>query len=81
MHQRLADPKVDVIHSGVVLDVTVHSVTIYRYEIVDAYREALRKIAGSDPGRDPKKWAAWLSRIQLAEKGNGQAKPTVTKKG
>lgn len=69
----IADPKVDVLHSGVVLDVTVIAVTTHRTEIVGAYRDAIRRIAGTDPGPDPKGWSAWLKNHQLAAGGPRQA--------
>lgn len=55
----IADPKVDVLHSGTVLDVTVAGV----YEeivIVRAWQKALKQITGADPGADPRLWATWL---------------------
>jgi hypothetical protein len=58
----IADPKVNVLQSGAVLDTTVHSVITFRTQIVAAYRNALRRIAGSDPGADPGTWSAWLER-------------------
>lgn len=60
----IADPKIDVLHSGTVLDVTVLAVTTYRTEIVQAYRGAIKKLAGEDPGADPKAWAAWFKDYQ-----------------
>jgi len=61
----IADPKVDVLQSGSVLDVNVAGVFEQRV-IVRAYRRALKKLAGDDPGIDPKKWADW-HRERLAE--------------
>lgn len=62
----IANPKVDVLQSGVVLDVTVIAVTTHRIEIVGAYRNAIRRIAGSDPGADPRGWSDWLKQHLLA---------------
>ena len=31
-----------------------------------AYRNAIRSIAGSDPGADPKGWSRWLEQRQQA---------------
>ena len=76
----IADPKVDVLQSGVVLDVTVLAVTNHRVEIVDAYRNAIRKIVGVDPGRNPKKWAAWLAKLQPTN-NRPATTPDRTKKG
>lgn len=55
----IADPVVDVLQSGEVLDASVQAVVAYRSKIVGAYRSALQKLTGSDPGRDPAKWSAW----------------------
>lgn len=62
----IAKPKVDVLHSGVVLDVTVIAVKTHRIEIVEAYRNAIRRIAGSDPGANPSGWSDWFRHYQLA---------------
>ena len=56
----IANPVVDVIQSGVVLDVTVAAVVTHRIQIVNAYRGALRCLVGSDPGSDPSRWTDWL---------------------
>jgi hypothetical protein len=60
----IADPKIDVLQSGVVLDTTVHAVVARRADILAAYRLALRKLAGSDPGSDPRAWAAWRAKLR-----------------
>ena len=57
----IANPQIDVLQYGTVLDVAVLGVQIYRYEIVLAYRKALTALAGSDPGGDPSKWTAWAA--------------------
>src|SRR5690606_24554021 len=57
----IADPKIDVLHSGVVLDVTVAAVTPMRLRVLRAYRKSIASLAGDDPGRDPEGWAAWLA--------------------
>lgn len=59
----IADPKIDVLHSGSVLDVTVQGVNIERVRITRAYRAALSKLASNDPGPDPSTWPAWLSSL------------------
>ena len=59
----IANPRVDVLQSGAVLDVAVHAVQIYRIEIVHAYRKALKSLAGADPGPDPASWSAWRERL------------------
>jgi hypothetical protein len=56
----IADPKIGVLQSGVVLDVTVHGVYEQRV-ITRAYRSALQRLAGSDPGAKPGDWAGWLA--------------------
>ena len=56
----IANPVVDVIQSGVVLDVTVAAVVTHRIRIINAYRSALRTLVGSDPGANPSRWTDWL---------------------
>ena len=56
----IADPQIDVLQSGTVLDVTVVGVTEVR-KIVYAYRDALKLLTKRDPGPDPRKWAEWLA--------------------
>ena len=59
----IADPKIDVLQSGVVLDVTNHGV----YEeivIVRAWQKALKDLTKSDPGANPRLWASWLANQQ-----------------
>ncbi|MBL8750694.1 MAG: hypothetical protein JNK78_16160 [Planctomycetes bacterium] len=61
----VADPKVDALTSGTVLDVTVAGV----YEetvIVRAWQRALKDLTKSDPGADPRTWASWLANLQPA---------------
>ncbi|HEB54065.1 MAG TPA: HEAT repeat domain-containing protein [bacterium] len=58
----IADPRVDVLQSGSVLDVEVAGVYQVR-RIVKAYRRALKQLAGSDPGADPRRWAEWLAKL------------------
>ena len=65
----IGNPKVDVLQSGVVLDVTVIAVKTHRAEIVGAYRDAIRRIAGSDPGANPAGWSRWLKRHLLTSPG------------
>lgn len=60
----IADPKIGVLQSGTVLDVTVHGVTQEQVRIVRAYRSALGRLAGSDPGARPTDWATWLQRLR-----------------
>jgi hypothetical protein len=55
----IADPKVDVLQSGTVLDVTVQGV-VEEIVIVRAYQQALRRLTQHDPGADPRGWATWL---------------------
>jgi len=70
----IADPKVDVLQSGTVLDVTVAGVFEERV-IVRAYRRALKSLAKADPGGNPRKWATWNSE-RLAS--SATAKPAST---
>jgi len=59
----IADPKVDVLQSGSVLDVSIMGVSQVR-TIVKAYRTALRQLTSQDPGSDPRRWAQWLETIE-----------------
>lgn len=59
----IAEPKVDVLQSGTVLDVTVVGVVEERI-IIQAYRRALQKLTRLDPGADPRSWANWLANLQ-----------------
>lgn len=58
----IADPKVDTLLSGAVLDVTAIGVDTERITIY-AYRRALQSLAGQDPGADPRGWAGWLANL------------------
>ncbi|MGE3172846.1 MAG: hypothetical protein AB7O97_09470 [Planctomycetota bacterium] len=60
----IADPKIGILQSGTVLDVTVHGVSEERIRIVRAFRSSLQGLAGSDPGADPRAWPTWLMRQQ-----------------
>lgn len=62
----IADPKVDILQSGTVLDVTIHGVVEEQVRIVRAFRGALQKLGGSDPGPNPAGWALWLAKLQAA---------------
>jgi hypothetical protein len=73
----IANPMVDVINDGTVLDVTVHAVTTTRYVIVDAFRGALRRAAGEDPGGDTDTWADWLKSWRARHAGPAPATPTT----
>jgi hypothetical protein len=70
----IADPQVDVLHSGTVLDVTVAGV----YEvitIVKAWQKALKEMTGRDPGSDPRLWSAWYADLP---QGKPQEKAATT---
>jgi hypothetical protein len=56
----IADPKVDVIQDGAVLDATTVNVQQVRF-VRKAYRRALRKLVGEDPGRDHTRWARFVA--------------------
>lgn len=58
----IADPKVDVLQSGSVLDVTVAGVVEERI-IVRTYRLAIQRLSQNDPGEDPRRWAAWFANL------------------
>ena len=55
-----------ILQSGAVLDVSVLGVQVETVRITAAYRRALRRLGGSDPGQDVREWPAWLARIQAA---------------
>lgn len=55
----IADPKVDVLQYGTVLDVRVGAVITER--VVVAFRRAIAKLEGADPGSRPGTWEAWLA--------------------
>ncbi len=57
----IADPKVDALTYGTVLDVRVGAVTTTRIQVVEAFRRAIAKLEGADPGTDPATWAQWLA--------------------
>jgi hypothetical protein len=59
----IADPMVDVVQSGSVLDVTVVGVYEIR-TIVKSYRTALKQLTKKDPGKDPRLWGEWLAKLQ-----------------
>ncbi|MBX3462462.1 MAG: hypothetical protein KF830_04785 [Planctomycetes bacterium] len=63
----IADPKVDVLQSGTVLDVTVQGV-VEVTTIVRAYRQALRQLTQQDPGDDPRRWSAWRQGLPAADR-------------
>lgn len=71
----IADPKIAVLQSGVVLDVTVMNVEIERVRIVGTWRSALRRLAGSDPGANPRDWATWLARLPQPEQAAATPRP------
>ena len=58
----IADPQIDVLQSGTVLDVTVTGVSEVR-KVVLAYREALKLLTRRDPGPDPREWTAWRASL------------------
>ena len=58
----VADPKIDVLQSGSVLDVTVIGVHEVR-TVVKAYRTALKQLTNNDPGKDPRLWREWLAKL------------------
>jgi hypothetical protein len=76
----IADPKVDVLQDGVVLDVTVLSVTSHRYMVIEGWRAAIRRLTNEDPGPNPELWADWLRAWRSKRAAAGAAsRPTTTK--
>lgn len=64
----VANPVVGVLQSGVVLDVAVLGSVEVRTQLVGAYRRALHRIAGSDPGPDVAAWEAWWQGVEEARR-------------
>ncbi|GAB4156970.1 MAG: hypothetical protein Fur0037_25100 [Planctomycetota bacterium] len=62
----IADPKIRTLQSGVVLDASITDIQIERVRIVRAWRSALHRISGIDPGPDPRSWATWYARLPPA---------------
>lgn len=60
----IANPQVGILQSGAVLDVTVLGMQVETVRVTLAYRRALRRLAGSDPGADVRAWPGWLARVQ-----------------
>lgn len=58
----IADPKIGLLQSGAVLDVTVVGVTEVR-TILRTYRRALKQLTQRDPGENPASWGVWLSQL------------------
>lgn len=75
----IADPKVGILQSGAVLDVSVLGVQVETVRVTAAYRKALRRLGGSDPGADVRQWPAWLAAVQAA--APAPAAPTTGPKG
>lgn len=67
----IADPQIDTLNSGMVLDVTIHGV-FSEPVIVGSYRKALQRLTSQDPGSDPRLWPQWLIRLR------NQAPPATT---
>lgn len=57
----IANPKVDALTYGSVIDVRIGAVTTSRIHIVEAFRRAVVKLEGADPGTDPATWERWLA--------------------
>jgi hypothetical protein len=57
----IADPKVDALTYGSVLDVRIGAVVTQRVQIIGSLRRAIAKLEGADPGEDVSKWEAWLA--------------------
>lgn len=62
----IADPKIGVLQSGVVLDVTVAAVITER--VITTFRSALTRLGGSDPGADISRWEAWARQVRRPAK-------------
>ena len=71
----IANPKVDTLQSGAVLDVAVLAVQVYQIEVLRAYRKSIVSLAGSDPGPDPAKWQLWREQILAKAKSSATLDP------
>jgi hypothetical protein len=71
----IADPKIDVLQTGSVLDVNVFGVVIEEVTIVQAYRQALQKLARQDPGPDARGWPNWLANLQRQQEATAPTTP------
>jgi len=58
----VANPVVDAVSSGVVLDATVAAVVAQQVQIATSYRRALNDLVGADPGANPNDWLDWLAK-------------------
>jgi hypothetical protein len=56
-----------VLQSDIVLDVTVNGIFEQQVRIFRAYRTALQRLGGSDPGPNARDWATWLARLQAQQ--------------
>jgi len=56
----VANPTVEGLKTGVVLDAHVAAVVSEHARIATSYRRALRNLTAADPGPDPKEWHEWL---------------------
>lgn len=72
----IADPKIATLQSGSVLDVTVAGV-FEETVILRAYRGALKRLGGSDPGADPRAWPTWLANLPGQGEGTAPATPAA----
>lgn len=66
----IADPKIDVLQSGAVLDATLLHVQQVRF-VRRAYRRALKSLLGGDPGRDVADWPRRVAELQAAAAERG----------
>ena len=66
MGAAIANPKVDVLTHGAVLDVTVLGTSSQR--VLAAIRGSLRGLVGADPGANPNHYGAWLAARRTTER-------------
>ena len=74
----IADPVVDALQSGVVLDATVASVITVRTRVLSSYRGALRRLTGRDPGEDVAAWPAFAAEWAADRAAHRPATPRAT---
>lgn len=60
----IANPKIGILQSGVVLDVTVLGVSSVRVQVIDTYRRALVALSHDDPGPRTEDWSRWLAHLR-----------------
>jgi hypothetical protein len=69
----IADPQVNVVTEGVILDGRAYG--FQEYSVVDeivTVRRSLKQLTGHDAGRDPEKWLEWYEEHRSRYEGGGE---------